>query len=183
MRPTAIDIARLKRFGLVGVVNTVLDAGLFNLLTWHVIALRVLWASVLAGTLAMLNSFVANQRFTFRARHTPLRRVALFIVITLLGIYAIRPLILDLFLTVWLWPADRLQALLAWGGVAADGDFVRRNLGWLVAVAVAMLFNYVGYRECVFVPERARALEGELKNAAIDPEQQEYRSVDHHPGL
>lgn len=171
MRFSTLDFTRLKRFGLVGVVNTVLDAALFNLLTWHVIALPVLWASVLAGTLAMLNSFVANQRFTFRARHTPLRRVALFVVITLLGIYAIRPLILDVFITTWLWPANRLLALLARVGVLADGDFVRRNLGWLVAVAVAMLFNYVGYREFVFMPERVRALEGELKNVSTDPEQ------------
>ncbi|MGY4495739.1 GtrA family protein [Pseudomonas sp. TE3610] len=134
----------VARFGLAGVVNTLLDALLFNLLTAHWLGVPVIAAAVLSGTVAMINGFVLHQRFTFRVRHTPWRRCVLFAVLTAGSLYLVRPWLMAI---VLVWGQGHAQWL-----PSAGQPFVLRNLAWLVAVAVVMLFNYLGYRHWVFAP-------------------------------
>ncbi|MBF0255408.1 MAG: GtrA family protein [Gammaproteobacteria bacterium] len=61
----------LLRFGLVGVVNTLVDLALF-LLFYLGFGLAPLLANALAFAVAVSNSYLLNQRWTFRSGSTPL---------------------------------------------------------------------------------------------------------------
>ena len=60
-------VAEVARFGVVGVVNTLVYYGSYLLL---VLALPYLVAHVLAFAVAMTGSFLLNCRFTYRTRPT-----------------------------------------------------------------------------------------------------------------
>jgi len=143
----------LARFGLAGLANTLLDALLFNLLSADWLGLPVIAAAVVAGSVAMLNGFVLHQRFTFRVAGTPWPRRLLFVVLTAASVYGLRPLLMA-------WVLGAGEAWVRWLPVAPAGQaLLLRNLAWFIAVALVMLFNYLGYRRWVFVAS-ARAPEG-----------------------
>lgn len=79
---------RIVRFGLVGVVNTLIDLILFSLLVQGA-AFGVVAANVLSYGTGILNSFVMNRAWTFNDRsqgRALLRSFLLFVGINLLGL-------------------------------------------------------------------------------------------------
>ena len=95
MRPTEADIARLVRFGFVGIGATLLYAAIAWMLTAGA-RIGATPASLLAYALAALFSYLGHKRFTFRsaASHTP--EVPRFVAASALGagVAAAAPLIL-----------------------------------------------------------------------------------------
>jgi putative flippase GtrA len=88
-----VNLGRLVRFGLVGVVNTTSYVGLYLLLLQLV--LPYLLAHVVAFLVSMVGSYFLNCRFTFRTRPT-LRKFLLFplsnvtnFVVTSTGLYVL----------------------------------------------------------------------------------------------
>ncbi|WAL66647.1 GtrA family protein [Amycolatopsis cynarae] len=111
------EAARLIRFGLVGVANTVIYYGLY--LLGHLV-LPYLLAHVIAFALATAGSFLLNCYFTFRIRPT-LRKFLLFplssltnFVLTSVGLYAL----------VGLWHLDERIAPLLAAAVAVPVTFL-----------------------------------------------------------
>ena len=58
---------QVVKFGIVGVVNTIIDFRLLNLLA-GVFGWAVLWANTVSFSVAVINSFFFNKYWTFRAR-------------------------------------------------------------------------------------------------------------------
>ena len=84
----AVTEIRVIRFGMVGVINTLIDLVLFSLLV-HGAAIAVVPANILSYGTGILNSFLLNRAWTFndRSRGRALfRSLALFIGINLLGL-------------------------------------------------------------------------------------------------
>lgn len=133
--------AEVLRFGLVGVVNTGIDLGLYVLL--HSVGTPLLLANLVSTTAGLTFSFVANRLFTFSARPSGSagRQLLLFVVCTGIGLWVIQPLVLI--------GMDRLLA-----GVGAWGD-LRTLLGKLVAIAFGMVWNWTVYNRIVFRTRRS----------------------------
>lgn len=125
---------RLARFAMVGLGNTLVDAALFNLLTWRRLGVPLIAAAIVSGSVAMLASFLAHQRFTFRVQGTSLRKIIAFVVISAAGVYLARPLLMR-------WALSLSLGLAPWA---------MRNVAWLFAVSMVMGGNYLAYRRWVF---------------------------------
>ncbi|MDP4038407.1 MAG: GtrA family protein [bacterium] len=153
---TKKEVAQVGRFGLVGILNTVIDIVLQNIL-FQFFGLTKVIAALISGTAAMINSFIFNQRFTFRAKKTDTLHIFYFFAITLFGLYIIRPLVIIFFTRIWLWPADTAYKVLTWLHVpiphsvnVSAYDATVNYIGLFMAILVVLIYNYLLYRKVVF---------------------------------
>ena len=157
------EAAQVGRFGLVGILNTLVDFVLLNTLVRTVLPRSEVFfevfgkpitglmiAGVISGTVAMINSFIFNQRFTFRAKKVDNRQIFLFFAITMFGLYVIRPLVLDFFSEIWLWPANLAYSIGQVLHLPMDQAFYTDNVALAGAIAVVLVYNYLAYKKFVF---------------------------------
>ncbi|MCW2767758.1 MAG: sugar translocase [Nocardioides sp.] len=123
----------VKRFAVVGVVNTLLDTGLFMLLHGR---LGVVGANFASTSTAMVFSFVVNGIFTFGAGRLTLRHAALFLATTGSTMWLVQPLVID--------------GLMAGLGPVLGGGEPVVLLTKLIAIGVSVLLNFAGYRWVVW---------------------------------
>lgn len=108
---------QLIKFGAVGSLNTVIDFGLYFILTRSInfFAVHFLWANAIAFYLANLNSFIWNKQWTFRQEDkkpkTWLRQYAEFFSISLIYIFTIQ-FGLWFLVTELMWPDLIAKALM-----------------------------------------------------------------------
>lgn len=108
---------QILKFGVVGSSNTIIDFGLYFLLTRYVsvFSLHYLWANAMAFYVANLNSFVWNKHWTFtQAEPNPkpwLRQYVEFFSISLIYIFTIQ-FGLWLLVSEFLWPDLLAKALM-----------------------------------------------------------------------
>jgi len=150
------ELGQILRFALVGVSNFLVDFIIFNLLHKFSPSLSVVWAGIISGTAAMINSFIFNKSFTFRAKTLSTTKIILFFVITALGLYAIRPVIIYFFTQVWLWPSQLVYDITSWLKLPLSQDFDTRNLALLIAIAVVLVYNYLSYKYLIFNDEKRK---------------------------
>jgi putative flippase GtrA len=167
------EALQVGRFGLVGILNTIVDIVVLNVLaatilpkslivTQFVIAgtvitiTGVVLAGIISGTIAMINSFVFNARFTFRDRHVDTRHIVYFFVITMFGVYVIRPIVLKIFTDVWVWPSQLLYQITNGLRLPFSQDFDQRNLALFAAIGIVLVYNYLMYKKFVFIHEEAK---------------------------
>jgi putative flippase GtrA len=127
------------RFGIVGVLNTLIDVLVLNILLWrfptHNADLLLIYNS-LAYTLGALNSFSLNKYWTFKhKRSTTGGEVVRFAIINMIGI-----LCNDI--TIWI-VARILHPLIG-------SNILWANVSKLSAIAVTLLVSYFGMRLWVF---------------------------------
>lgn len=126
-------IARIARFGVVGVANTALDFGILFGLTS--LGTPVFLANIVSTSAALALSFVLNRNFTFRSDGARSRQLVLFFVVTLVGLWVLQPLVIL-----------GVQALLPMH------DQISLLIGKLAATVVSLVWNYVLYARFVFPP-------------------------------
>lgn len=146
------NIGQFLKFVAVGVMNTLVDFFVFQLLN-----LTLHWtylAQVIGYSAGILNSYFWNSRWTFRAEHKrSAREMLTFVVVNLLSLgvslgvlwLAKNPLgITDAWVAGW---------LPAWLGGFVNGDTVAK----LIATPCAILVNFFGSKLFVFraAPENA----------------------------
>jgi putative flippase GtrA len=128
---------QVVRFGMVGVLNTLVDFGAFNLLVF-VFGVPVLVAYPFSVTAGIVNSFLWNKHWTFSAaRSATWRREA----VVFLGV-SVSGLLIN-------WAGFTVLHLLM-GSSAA----LVLNLEKLAASVVSMVWNFVGYRFLAFRAHR-----------------------------
>ncbi|MNU67743.1 GtrA-like protein [compost metagenome] len=121
-------ITRLIQFGLVGLINTGIDLGVFTLLIMGNIP--VIPAQIVSYGCGVLNSYILNSRWTFREERTQKRKNELlrFILVNLAAL--------------------TISSLLLKVLYASTGTNL--TLCKLAATAVSILVNYAGSRYLVF---------------------------------
>lgn len=122
----------LGRFAAVGVVNTLIDIGLFMLLHDRI---GITGANFVSTSAGMTFSFVVNGLFTFRADRLTLRHAVLFLATTGLTMWLVQPLV--------------IHALLAGLGGFADGDLLVLVVK-VLAIGVSFVLNFAAYRWVVW---------------------------------
>lgn len=124
---------QVVRFGIVGVLNTVVDFGLLNVL-YHVIGLPLLVANTISVSAGILNSFLWNKHWTFSAGGWSRwrREAVVFVAVSFVGL-----LINDAGIYV-------LHSL--WG----DTSILAVNAQKLGASVLSMAWNFLGYRLIAF---------------------------------
>lgn len=85
---------RLVRFGLVGVLNTAVDLGLYLLLVGF---MPLVLANFVSTSCGMATSFCLNRGFTFRSSGSVVRQLLLFVLVTGTGLWVVQPLVISAF--------------------------------------------------------------------------------------
>ncbi|KZB83896.1 GtrA family protein [Amycolatopsis regifaucium] len=117
------------RFGVVGILNTAIDALGYALLA--TLGVPIFVANFISTTAGMLLSFTLNRNFTFRAKDGDIRRQAiLFFAVTAFGLWVVHAAVI--FAVTKLFPGINV--------------FIPK----LGAIAVGMVWNYVLYKKVVF---------------------------------
>jgi len=74
------------KFGLVGVLNTLVDAGVYYILTrWIGLMDLPILAKAISYTCGVINSFFWNRLWTFRSKEDGWRSFVLFVLVNLVG--------------------------------------------------------------------------------------------------
>ncbi|MGV9769745.1 GtrA family protein [Microbacterium sp. NPDC003461] len=140
---------QLIRFALVGGLNTAVDFAILFLL--RALGVPLIVANTVSTTVGLCVSFLLNRSYTFRSGGGRGRQFALFLVVTLFGLWVLQPLVI---VGVG-WVLDELWTL--------DENLVLL-IGKLAATVVSMTWNYILYARVVFRhrdPETDRAETGQ----------------------
>jgi putative flippase GtrA len=156
---------QVARFGLVGVLNTVLDYVLFITFTIVFrIPLDQVWiAKYPSSAIAMVVSFALNRRFVFRSRRPDvMREVFRFVTATLVGVFVIQNLLTQFFSSDFQYFGTAAYRLAAAVGLsAAQVDVHGRTLGvtesftiktvaFGLATVASLTWNFVAYKYWAF---------------------------------
>ena len=146
------ETKQVGKFGLVGILNTLIDFGIFNALTVYG-TLPIILANVVSTTVAMSFSFVANKQFVFGSKSKDtLRQAALFLVVTAVGLYVLQNGIIYALTELWRWPLELgydLVSAIGLGGAFSE-EFVTKNGAKAIGTVFSMVWNYVLYKRIVF---------------------------------
>lgn len=153
--PVKVPAGKIPRFLLLGVVNTLLDFALFNLLRiatdtttdqiYQLVILNIISASCIA-----VFSFVMNRRYVFRHTTSTKRHGLLFVAITLAGIYFVQQPIFSLVLHFDPGLANALETFGLALGLPFTIHFYSTNLAKAIATLGSMTWNYWLYNRVVF---------------------------------
>jgi len=123
------------RFGIVGIANTALDFALLFLLV--ALGLDKIPANYVSTGISFIFSFFVNKSFTFKSKSGNVKKqFALFIIITIIGLWVIQPLIIT-----------GVSALLVnTGWASAIILFVAK----IIATFASLIWNYLFYSRLVF---------------------------------
>jgi len=153
-------IKQIAKFGAVGVVNTLLDFVVLDILHLS-LGVALIPANLMSTTAAMIFSFFANRHLVFEHHSDRVwRQLVLFWLVTAFGLYVLQ--------TGLIWLFDRhLQGVLTLGvrlvhdmGLRhLSASFIKTNGIKAVADGVTLVWNYVLYKKVVFVN---RAHQGKL---------------------
>jgi putative flippase GtrA len=146
-------IAQVGKFGIVGILNTVLDFVIFNILSSKRVGMGKIPANICSTTVAMIFSFFANRTAVFEAGSgDPAKQAVLFFVVTGFGLYVLQSGVLYLLLRQWKWPAKLTTAFLKVTHLNKrfSTDFVLKNGAKVVATLVSLTWNFFMYKYVVF---------------------------------
>jgi len=127
--------AEKLRFAVVGGLNTAIDfAILFSLVA---LGLPTITSNFLSTSVALIFSFFANKKFTFRHddKSTSLQFIY-FLIITLFGLWVIQPVIIE-----------GIRLLI---GHLITNNFIVLLIGKVLATIASLIWNYLLYRKFVF---------------------------------
>jgi putative flippase GtrA len=159
-RDAWLKTLQVRRFLVVGVLNTLVDYVLFIGLTklLHLPLDRVWVAKVMSGTVAITISFVLNWHWVFRAKGSaPVHhQAARFLAVTGVAVYGIQAPLTQLFARVYQGPGRVLYAVLRDLGLAQAAPSVlteplaTKTAAFALATCCSMTFNFFAYRHWVF---------------------------------
>jgi putative flippase GtrA len=137
-RPWRKHVAELARFGSVGAVAYVVNAGLFNLLQFgpgHLLGNKTVTAKVIAVVAATLVAWIGNRHWTFSStrREERGRELIAFFVVNVIG------LVIEV-------------GSLAFGVYVLDmtSPLAKNISGNIVGVGLGTIFRYFAYKRHVF---------------------------------
>ena len=158
--PKGRTAGEVVRFGLVGVVNTVVDYVTFITLTvvFNIPLSRVWIAKYPSSAVGMAVSFFLNRRFVFRATaHRARGQAVRFVAATLIGIFVIQNLLTQLF-------ASKVQyfGIEAFHVVDAAGvsrAFTIKTVAFALGAVASIVWNFLAYKYWVFRPDEDAKME------------------------
>jgi putative flippase GtrA len=129
--------AEKLRFGLVGVTNTLIDFVILFSLVF--VGLPAIASNFISTSVALMFSFFANKKYTFKdIEDTTHKHFALFIVITLVGLWVIQPIIIE-----------SVRILIDSTNINLNQKVVL-FIGKVLASVASLTWNYLMYQRFVF---------------------------------
>jgi putative flippase GtrA len=158
--PTWASTLQVRRFAVVGVLNTFIDYLLFVALT-KILRLPLDWvwiAKILSGTVAISISFYLNRRWVFRASGASFGQAARFLATAAIGIYGIQTSLTQFFASSQPELGKELYRVLQGTHLSTQLPSVLtealaiKTVAFALATSVSMTFNFLVYKFWVFRP-------------------------------
>lgn len=147
------EVRRVGRFGIVGILNTLIDFVLFNIFSSSRVGYTLIQANLISTTCAMIFSYVANRSFVFRTKgRATWKQAVIFFAVTAFGLYVLQNETINLLTKWWVSPlhlAASIVHLIGLSKIFSDG-FVIKNGAKAVATLVSLTWNYFTYKKWVF---------------------------------
>lgn len=141
MHIKALTYKKFVKFGSVGILNTVVDYGIFNFLIAG-FDFRPFYANFISTTVALVFSYFMNKRYVFKhAGKFDVKSAALFFGFTAFGLWIIQGVGLSLIVH---WTQTNLPELYA------EHEFLVVNGAKLVASVGSIAWNFTTYNSIVF---------------------------------
>ena len=142
---TTKTLLQIKKFTLVGVLNTVIDFGAFNLLIFYfgLHGINYILFKSTAFILALINSYLWNKQWVFRGgtriykNYKSYKEMALFFSASLLGLFINALVSFSVFMLL-----SNLPVYIP--------TVVSANIGAIVATIFVLTFNFTSYKFIVF---------------------------------
>lgn len=149
---------RFVRFMVVGVCNTLLDFIILNtlMIVTHATVEQhalIVGLNIVSASTTVIISFFLNRKFVFNNGDSSKlhHKLAIFMAITLTGLFVVQGAVFALLLTRLEVPASFVSALIEQLGFDfASPSFVQANTTKVIATIATMLWNYVLYKKFVF---------------------------------
>lgn len=126
-------VRQFVKFGIVGVTSTIIDWGIYLLLT-RIFGVFYLMAKILSFAVAVLNSYIWNRRWTFRSNDpAKLRQFIKFLTISIVGVV--------------------LNTLIMY--IAVDKIKLHDIFGLVLATAIVMIWNFLANKFYTFREHQA----------------------------
>ncbi|MGE5298327.1 MAG: GtrA family protein [Acidobacteriaceae bacterium] len=150
-------VVQFSKFVVIGVLNTLIDFAILNLLMYltHTYSgYKVIGLNVISFSIAVINSYVLNKYWAFKDSGSgdQAKKFSQFIVVSLIGA-VINSLVVYAVTSVSA-PAQMLTTIAGYipviGSKLADPAVFWANIAKAFATAVALIWNFIGYKFFVF---------------------------------
>lgn len=151
---------RVLRFAIIGICNAIISFGLLNL-CFYAFDLSKIASSIIATGSALIFSFVMNRGFVFGdTTRRAYQQFPTFVIVTISGSFIVLNLIYILSLNV-LNGHEKfiIETIKSITNIELSSSFVDINLSTVIGAAVAMFWNYNGYKWFVFKGKSKDAIE------------------------
>lgn len=146
------EAKRVGKFGVVGVINTIIDFTIYNVLSSKT-ALTLIQSNFISTTCAMTFSYFANRSVVFHAKsNNPVKQALLFFAFTTFGLYVLQNGVIYFLTVTWTGPVNLAASIVAKLGLAGvfSHTFVVKNSAKAAGIVVSLTWNYLTYRKYVF---------------------------------
>jgi putative flippase GtrA len=147
------EVTRVGKFAGVGVINTVIDFTILNVLSSSYVGLSLITANIVSTTVAMVFSFFANKKVVFKQeKGNPLMQAVLFFAVTGFGLWVLQSGIIYLLTGPLVAPLKLAYAIvkaIGLGNLFSEA-FVIKNGAKVFATIVSLTWNYIAYKKVVF---------------------------------
>jgi putative flippase GtrA len=149
--PRGPELTRVGKFGIVGILNTVIDFTIYNVLSSRA-GLTLVQANIVSTTIAMVFSFLANKHVVFQKDEgSSVKQAVLFFAVTAFGLYVLQTGTIKLLTDVWLVPVSLGISAAHALGITGHDQLVAKNGAKALATMVSLTWNYIMYKKVVFV--------------------------------
>jgi putative flippase GtrA len=156
-RPADSTAKQAGKFGLIGVLNTVIDYTIFISLTkiFSIPLDRVWVAKFFSGSVAMANSFYFNRRWVFHHVDHTGKRAFRFVVTTLVAVYIIQILVVQFFSThtfvgTFFYDIANSLGIITLAPQIFTRSFVIKTVAFAIGVGTTMVWNFTLYKLWAF---------------------------------
>jgi putative flippase GtrA len=147
------EFDKILKFGAVGVLNTLIDFAIFNVLSSRRVGLSKIQANLVSTTVAMTFSFFVNKSYVFGANGGNVSlQIAAFLAVTAFGLYVLQNIVIYALTEKWTWPGKTAFAIVKVIGLHKifNQEFVMKNSAKIAATFVSLTWNYLLYQGVVF---------------------------------
>ena len=148
-------VSQVARFGLVGVLNTLVDYVVFvTLMAAFGIPLSKAWlAKYPSSAIAMAVSFALNRGFVFRSRQGAVAGQAFrFVTATVIGVFVIQNGLTLFFASVFQYPGTGAHRALDAVGIAPTEKFTVETVAFALGTVASLTWNFLAYKYWAFRP-------------------------------
>lgn len=145
------EAKQVGKFGLVGIINTLLDLGILNILT-RFFGVQKALANIISVSVAIINSYILNKTWTFKNKEKKwAQQFIIFVLLSLVGM-AINTGILIFLTERWTTIPNFFYSIVEFLNIDKifDKEFVVLNSAKVFAIAGSMVWNYITYKKFAF---------------------------------